>query len=121
MIETTARVRVITSERLSLKQVGMLHSEFDLPLDKDFRKGSTFYANAFVEIDEEIADFMLAEYEIDIRDQIGMGYGLSGMWSDDDGCDWYSCDFYDFTEVYIPEEVKIIPARIEKKWVAYVG
>ena len=122
MIETQPD-RFITSQKLTLKQAGTLACEFDdvAEFDKEFRKGSTFYANAFFEVTQEMVDYAKEFFGVDISDQIGMGYGLSGMWSDDNGTDWYSVDMYVSEDVYIPEEVVIIPARMEKKWKGYTG
>lgn len=114
-------IKVITSRQLTREEVDKIWCEFDLPMEKEFRRGSTFYAHGFVEIDAEVAAFVASEFDVDITDQIGMGYYLNGMWSDDDGVDWYYTTLQYAEETYIPEEVKIIPARIEKQWKDYKG
>lgn len=120
MIERQVK-RVITSKPLTLEQAGFLHSEFDCDFEKEFRKYASFYAYGFVEINSDMVDYAKEEFNVDISDQIGMGYELTGMWSDMDGLDWSHASLQYAEEVYHPEQVKIIPAYTEKRWTDYKG
>lgn len=120
MIERQAE-RVITSKPLTIEQVSFLHWEFDCDLEKEFRKYESFYAYGFVEITQEMIDAIEEEFGLDIQDQLGMGYQLVGMWSDMDGTDWNYASLQYAEEVYIPEQIIVKPAYLEKRWTDYKG
>lgn len=120
MIETVSK-KIITSAPLTVEQAGQLHSEFDQEFEKEFRKYESFYAYGFVEIDSEMVAYAKEEFGVDISDQIGMAYSLVGMWSDSDGTDWSYATLQVAEEVYVPEQVVITPARIDKIWSDYKG
>lgn len=115
MIETTA-VPTITSKQLTIAQLQVIVSDLDYDVEKEHRRGSTFYAYAFVEVNDAVVAYAKEEFERDISDQKGTGYQMDGTWDDDCGFDWsYATHMYK-TQKYIPERVEIIPARMEDEW-----
>lgn len=83
--------------------------------EKEHRKGSTFYAhNEYTFTQKDIDDF--AEEGIDASEFLNVSVVESGIWSDDDGFDLASRDWYknEPYEVHVPEVV--IPAHTKTEF-----
>lgn len=84
--------------------------------EKEHRKGSTFYAHSEYTFKQEDIDFF-AEEGIDASEFLNVSIVENGIWSDDDGFDMTSRDWYknEPYEVHVPEVVIPAHTKIEFK------
>ncbi len=82
--------------------------DFDFEVETEHRKGSTFYASGSYEITQEDIKDIAEATNIDaneLQSLIGTYIDTSGVWDDDNGCDWYEYSQSRKVIVTIPEQI----------------
>ena len=101
---------------MTLEIASYIVSGFDAVVETEHRKYSSFFANADIEIDQEIVDAVKEDFSVDISPYLGKKIVVDGYWSDAEGCDWHGFQVLTKRVVHKPEEIKIIPVHDVIVW-----